>query len=471
MKEITILLIDLIQSSPLSGTLRGILESSAGFGINFHQESVGSEELREGERKVLSNLFSRLRPAMIFLIFSARFLRQAQELSKLLTLEFQGLPVIVIAEADEPDVMFEMIKIGATDFILPPLRAAEILPRVCRVLDLTEWGERLTQTFQERPWLGSLIGKSPAFIAVINKIPIVAQCDASVLIAGETGTGKELCARAIHHLSARADRPFIPINCGAIPTDLLENELFGHERGAYTGAVTSRPGLIEEADGGTLFLDEIDSLPLMAQVKFLRFIQEKEYRLLGSAKIRHADVRIITATNIDIDKAVRAGKLRQDLYYRLNIIPLMLPPLRERKDDIAQLATHFLAVYAAKFKKRVTCLSSDATRKLMMYEWPGNVRELEHVIERAVALSEGPIIRGADLLLPLQEIAARSESFQEAKAKFVAQFEHTYLQGLLLAYQVNVTKAAEAARKDRRAFWRLLRKYKIDVNSFRIQAS
>jgi DNA-binding NtrC family response regulator len=364
--------------------------------------------------------------------------------------------------------MFELIKLGAADFIIPPLTPTGILPRLWRLLDQTCLGETFVQKMKEklnRP--KGLIGESPAFLGAIDKVTLVAKCDASVMISGETGTGKELFARAIHQLSMRADDSFIPVNCGAIPAELVENELFGHEKGAFTGAADSRPGLIQEADGGTLFLDEIDCLPLLSQVKLLRFLQEKEYRPLGSTKTYQADLRVVTATNVNVERAVRDGKLRQDLYYRLNMIPIILPPLRERREDIKLLATNFLIKYAKEFKKKTTCFSSDALQKLLLYDWPGNVRELEHVVGRAVALSEQRIIRGIDIVLSSSKANPKQESFQQAKAKVIAQFERTYLQGLLLAHQGNITKAAQAAQKDRGAFWHLLRKHQIDVQRFR----
>jgi len=248
----------------------------------------------------------------------------------------------------------------------------------------------------------------------------------------------------------------------------VENELFGHERGAYTGANISRAGLIQEANGGTLFLDEIDALPLLAQVKLLRFLQEKEYRALGSAKTVRADVRVITATNLNIEEAVKSGKLRQDLYYRLNIIALTLPPLRERPDDIPVLANHFLGKYAVQAGKVLSGFSPGALHKLSSHAWPGNVRELEHLVERAAVLCNGNRIEVSDLSLPGESGGNTPPSFQQAKAKVVTQFERTYLQGLLLAYAGNITRAAQVAQKDRRAFFELLRKHGIDARSFRL---
>jgi DNA-binding NtrC family response regulator len=312
-----------------------------------------------------------------------------------------------------------------------------------------------------------MVGRNQSFVAEIGKIPVIARCDATVLITGETGTGKELCARAIHYLSTRAKQPFVPINCGAIPAELAENELFGHERGAYTGAASSQAGLIEEANCGTLFLDEIDCLSLLTQVKLLRFLQDKEYRPLGSSRARTADVRIIAASNTDLEESVRQGRLRQDLFYRLHVVPLALLPLRERSDDIPLLADHFLGIHASALEKRVTNISTDALSKLMLYQWPGNIRELEHVIERAVVMCEGPVLTETDITLSQSQQADAHCSFQEGKARAVSQFERNYIKGLLITYRGNITRAAKAASKNRRAFFELIRKHRIDVSRFR----
>jgi two-component system, NtrC family, response regulator GlrR len=316
-----------------------------------------------------------------------------------------------------------------------------------------------------------LVGESEVFLREMEKLPLVAKCDASVLISGETGTGKELCARAIHYLSRRAGGSFLPVNCGAIPVELIENELFGHVSGAFTGAKTSRRGQIEEANGGTLFLDEIDCLPLMAQVKLLRFLQEKEYRPLGATKTLKADVRVIAATNVNCEAAVREGKIRQDLYYRLNVIQLKLPLLRDRREDIPLLAHHFLNKYATEFNKQVSGFSPDGIRKLILYEWPGNVRELEHVIMRAMVLSTKKIICAADIAISDSETLPPSESFQEAKNRMVEQFEKTYIKGLLLSNHCNISRSAKAAQKNRRAFWELIRKHHISVQTLKSKAS
>jgi DNA-binding NtrC family response regulator len=247
----------------------------------------------------------------------------------------------------------------------------------------------------------------------------------------------------------------------------MENELFGHVQGAFTGASTARKGLIGTADNGTLFLDDVDCLPSASQAKLLRFLQEKEYRQLGSEKILSSDVRVIAASNTNLEAAVNAKKFRQDLYYRLNVIPLTLPALRDRREDIPLLALHFLNKYAHDFKKQMTGFASNAMKMLMLYEWPGNVRELEHVVERAALFSEQPEISEADITLPKPKSSIYLASFKEAKANVVNQFERDYIKGLLLACQGNITKAAQAAQKNRRAFWQLIRKHKIDVQTFR----
>jgi DNA-binding NtrC family response regulator len=394
-------------------------------------------------------------------------LKQARVLIQSIRREDLGPPIIIVVEESEPDEMLELLRVGAADFITHPLKTMDVILRLWRLLEQSSRRGALPHTLRERLGLKLLVGKSPVFLAEINKIPLVAKCDARVLISGETGTGKELVARAIHYLSPRANKPFIPVNCGAIPADLVENELFGHERGAFTGASTHQSGLLQEADGGTMLLDEIDCLSLTSQVKLLRFLQEKEYRPLGSTKIRKADVRVIAATNIDLEKAVKDGVFRRDLYYRLNIMPFILPPLRERSEDIPLLAHYFLAKYADQFNKQVTDLSSDGLQKLVFYDWPGNVRELEYVVERAVVLSKQAIIRSDDIILPISKSNFGKESFQSVKKDAIAQFEKKYILGLLCTYQGNITKAAQAASKNRRAFWQLMRKYGISARSYK----
>ena len=312
-----------------------------------------------------------------------------------------------------------------------------------------------------------LIGQNSLFLEEIEKIPIVSKCDSSVLVHGQTGTGKEVCVRAIHYLSNRASKPFVAVNCGAVPPDLAENELFGHKYGAFTGASRDKPGLIQEAEGGSLFLDEIDSLPQAAQVKLLRFLQEKTYRPLGCTREFKANVRVIAAMNIDPEESVQLGRLRKDLFYRLNVISIELPLLRDRLDDIPLLADHFLKKHSSAYGKRLR-LSPGALRTLKSYEWPGNVRELEHVIERAVIFAQEEVID------ELPQFGAGTEkeplSLKEAKQRVVEEFEKRYISDLLTIYNGNISKAALAAKKHRRAFLYLIQKYGIESRKFREQS-
>jgi DNA-binding NtrC family response regulator len=415
----------------------------------------------------VSHIISHFNPDLIFLIPPRELTGLVSSTVKLIKKDSPEVPIMVLLEAGESDEVLGWLKLGVADFLTPPLKTIDILPRVWRALGCLAPARTVTERLKEKLGLKRLIGQSSAFIDEIKKIPLIAGCHATVLISGETGTGKELCARAIHYLSPRAQKPFVPVNCGAIPADLVENELFGHERGAYTGASTSELGLIEEANEGTLLLDEIDCLPPLAQVKLLRFLQEKEYRPLGSRKSYKADVRIIAASNADLEEATSAGKLRRDLYYRLDAIRLRLPALRERREDILLLARHFLYAYTAEFDKGLMDFSPEAAQMLMLYDWPGNVRELEHVIERAVLLSESKLIQADDVTVPRPDAPPDLDSFRVEKNRMIEQFEKSYIQKLLLTCQGNITKAARVARKNRRAFWELVRKYRIDARSFK----
>jgi DNA-binding NtrC family response regulator len=357
------------------------------------------------------------------------------------------------------------------DFLVAPLRPRETRARLGRLLDRRRT-RRMAATcdaLTERLGLATVLGDAPAMVAVKARLPSVSQAEATVLISGETGTGKEVVARAIHYLSRRRHGPFIPAECGAVPVELFENELFGHRRGAFTDARTEVTGVIAEAEGGTLFLDEVDALPLAAQTKLLRFLQHRVYRPLGQPAARHADVRIVAATNADLEAAVSSRTFREDLYFRLNIIPLALPPLRDRREDVPLLAHHFLDRYAPAETRHAWTFAPGLLEVLQCHSWPGNVRELENLIQQVVALAPpGPI--GLDLLPPRflrHRSASPPGSFREAKAQAVAAFERDYARRLLSVYDGNVSRAAEAARKDRRAFGRLVKKYGIEKPSAR----
>ena len=330
-------------------------------------------------------------------------------------------------------------------------------------------------------WDHALIGTSKSFLQATGMIPILSASKSTVLISGETGTGKELFARAIHYSGERRSKPFVPVNCAALPDHLIENELFGHSKGAFTGALLEKQGLLHEADGGTLFLDEINSLGFSVQSKLLRVLQDQEFRPLGSTKSKTINVKIIAATNTDLRHLVETRQFREDLFYRLNVLSLTLPPLRDRKEDILLLANHSLKIYAKEYDKRNLVLGHTAKAKLMSHTWPGNVRELQGVIQRAVALSSGDVLEAADLDLPEREVQdltgptmtlmtregmSGNCSFQDMKAKVIEEFERAYLIELLATHQGNISKAARAAKKERRAFQRLLHKHGLDRRVF-----
>jgi transcriptional regulator with PAS, ATPase and Fis domain len=325
--------------------------------------------------------------------------------------------------------------------------------------------------------LPCVVGASRRIREAAEQVELIAQTEATCLLLGETGTGKELFARAIHYLSPRKHLPFVPVNCGAIPDALFENEIFGHVRGAYTDARSEETGLLAYAGNGTLFLDEVDALSAAAQVKLLRVLQEQEYRPIGSARTYHTDVRVVAATNCDLRHCVACRTFREDLFHRLNVLRLTIPPLRDRAEDIPLLVSHFVKEFADRHRRPVRGIEQDATSRLMAYRWPGNVRELQGVLQRAVLLARGDSIVTADLDLPGNEMAGNpaeaaagqpfENSLKSAKEIVVRQFELSYLANVLRLSEGNVSRAARMAGKERRSFQRLLRKYCIVVTSFR----
>ncbi len=330
--------------------------------------------------------------------------------------------------------------------------------------------------------LDRFVGESPAFLKSIDHLPLLARSTACVVISGETGTGKELVARAIHYLGPRAARPFVPVNCGSLPDSLLEAELFGHERGAFTDARQRRVGLIAQADGGTLFLDEIDALSARAQVALLRVLQDHTVRALGSDREHTVDVRFVAATNTSLGTLVHEGRFRSDLYFRLYVLTVDLPPLRSRQSDVVLLARHFINRYAQSGSG--VQLADDAQRALQRHRWPGNVRELENVIQRALTLAQVETITARDLGLELPPprvsedapslappIGAPSRpdiiiKYRDAKRDAVDAFERDYLTRLLLAHRGNITRAAIAAGKERRDLGRLLKKHRMNPRQY-----
>jgi DNA-binding NtrC family response regulator len=318
--------------------------------------------------------------------------------------------------------------------------------------------------------LTHMIGHSPAFLQAESLIRKIACYDTAVLIEGETGTGKELAARSIHYLSMRRGMPFVPVNCGAIPDTLLENELFGHRKGAFTGASEARPGLITQAEGGTLFLDEVDALSSKAQVTLLRFMQDREYRPLGCAHSISGDVRIVAASNADLAGLTKSGEFRADLLFRLRILSVELPPLRMRHGDVELLARHFLTSFSQKYAQAVRPLHPDTLAWMNRYDWPGNVRELEHLIHREFLLGEEPAITlGGEQRKPGRHSGPDRRclnieaGFRLAKEQAVADFEKRFLEQLLALTGGCVTRAAEMAGKERRALGKLIKKHGLGV--------
>jgi DNA-binding NtrC family response regulator len=323
-----------------------------------------------------------------------------------------------------------------------------------------------------------MLGQSSAFLRLCEQLRRYAECDIQVLIEGETGTGKELAAREIHYASARSGRPFVPVNCGALPDNLIENELFGHERGAFTDARCAQPGLIDHARGGTLFLDEVDTLSSKAQVTLLRFLENNEYRPVGGGMARVSNARVIAATNSCLDEEVAAGRFRRDLQYRLNALSVRMPPLRDRDGDVPLLAEHFLDVTARRLDGSAKQWSAAALRILCAHAWPGNVRELENVVLRAYMQADGDVIEAAavaelvdDVSVPAGEDEAGEGGigYHAARHHAIRVFERGYLLGLMERTQGNVTAAARLSGTERRQLGKLLKKHGIDTRRFRTQ--
>ncbi|MBJ6762626.1 sigma-54-dependent Fis family transcriptional regulator [Myxococcaceae bacterium JPH2] len=311
------------------------------------------------------------------------------------------VPVIIITAHGTVDSAVEAIKAGAFDYITKPFDQAELSSVVAKAAKTNESAKRSVRP--DHKARAAIIGESPTIQDVYKIIDKVADTPSTVLITGESGTGKELIATALHGASSRRDKPFIKINCAAIPATLLESELFGYEKGAFTGAVTSKPGRFELADEGTLFLDEIGEIPVEMQVKLLRALQEGEFERVGGIKTTRVDVRLVAATNRDLQAEIEAGRFRKDLYYRLAVVPIVLPALRERRSDIPMLAQHFVDKYNRRLNKKIEGIADDALALLQTYAWPGNIRELENLIERVLLFADGPLITAKDLPEPVRQ--------------------------------------------------------------------
>jgi two-component system response regulator HydG len=415
-----------------------------------------------------------------------------------------AVEVILMTAFADVDSAVAAMKTGAYHFLTKPFHSndavAHAVLRAAEHRRLADHARQLEQVLLSKERFGEIIGDSPKMLDVYRLIDGVAPTSSTVLILGESGTGKELVARAIHQQSPRAKKPFVAVNCGAIPKELVESELFGHVRGAFTGAQSSRAGLFETADGGTILLDEVGDLPLAAQVKLLRVLQEGEIKRVGADDTRIVDVRVLASTNIDLLYRIQAGQFRRDLYYRLNVIAIELPPLRERGDDVLLLTNHYLQKFSRSMQREARRLGTDAVRALRDYEWPGNVRELEHAIEHAMVLSQKEVIAATDLPFLRQPASLRETRtspvgepsaadrlrpsaghgaveiplvaagermadlaelpYAEAKRRLVTRFDETYTSEVLKRASGNMSEAARRAGLDRSNFRRLLKKQK-----------
>ncbi len=374
-----------------------------------------------------------------------------------------ALPVIILtAHGTIPDAVAATQR-GVFGYITKPFDGKALLSQVQKALQFGVSRAAANDGTAESSWREEIITRSPEMDAILAKARLVAGSDASVMIFGESGTGKELLARAIHRASARAGQPFVAVNCGAIPEQLLESELFGHVKGAFTGAASDYKGLFQAAGRGTVFLDEIGDMPLPLQVKLLRVLQEREVRPIGSTQAIKIDVRIISATHRNLEEAIKAGAFREDLYYRLHVVALSLPPLSARREDIPVLATHFLNTLGERYGKALNGFAQDAMEVLVKHSWPGNVRELYNVVEQAVALATTPIITPGLLETAIRGETGNLSSFESARFDF----ERDYLAKLLKITNGNVTQAARLAKRNRTEFYKLLQRHHLNPSMFK----
>ena len=371
--------------------------------------------------------------------------------------------VILMTGFGSMEGAIEAVQEGAFDYISKPFQMDEFKSLVARAYKQWESSRSMpggvpVRSMEARP--KALIGRSPRIVEVYKLLARAAMSSSSVLVCGESGTGKELVARAVHQNSARKDKPFVAVNCGAIAENLLESELFGHVRGAFTGAIQDKRGLFEEASGGTLFLDEIGDLPMAMQVKLLRVLQEGEVRPVGAGETRRVDVRLIAATHRNLSQLISDESFREDLYYRLKVISIELPPLRERLEDLPELVSHFLSKFAAKNNRPVSHVSEDGMLRLSAYPWPGNVRELEHAIERAVAMSSSTVLFPEDFALALG--TPRPSAAVQADAS-LEDLEKVHILRVLSETHYNKSKTSEILGIDRATLYRKAQRYGIDL--------
>ena len=383
---------------------------------------------------------------------------------------YPRLPIIIITAHGSIESAVEAMRRGAYSYITKPFRNDDLAMQIKNALEkqrLTQEIEYLRNQLDERNNFNPIIGKNKQMLEILELVSRVSKTDCNVIIYGESGTGKELIARAIHQNSNRANEPFIATNCGAIPEGLLENELFGHIRGAYTDAHESKEGLFAQADKGSIFLDEISNTSMIFQIKLLRVLQEREIKPVGSTKNRKINVRIIAASNTDLQKAVSEGTFRDDLFYRIHVMPVYLPPLRQRKDDIPLLATYFITEFCKALKKDPLGFSPPALQRMLLYDWPGNIRELRNKIEHAAIVSNKNSIEPGDIFPERNTTTNVFHSYKDAKERF----EREYIENLLKANNGNVTNASKMASRYRADIYKLIKKYNINPEDYKAHVS
>ena len=383
---------------------------------------------------------------------------------------YPRLPIIIITAHGSIESAVEAMRKGAYSYITKPFRNDDLAMQIKNALEkqrLTQEIEYLRNQLDERNNFNPIIGKNKQMLEILELVSRVSKTDCNVIIYGESGTGKELIARAIHQNSNRANEPFIATNCGAIPEGLLENELFGHIRGAYTDAHESKEGLFAQADKGSIFLDEISNTSMIFQIKLLRVLQEREIKPIGSTKNRKINVRIIAASNTDLQKAVSEGTFRDDLFYRIHVMPVYLPPLRQRKDDIPLLATYFITEFCKALKKDPLGFSPPALQRMLLYDWPGNIRELRNKIEHAAIVSNKNSIEPGDIFPERNTTTNVFHSYKDAKERF----EREYIENLLKANNGNVTNASKMASRYRADIYKLIKKYNINPEDYKAHVS
>ncbi|MFC1805548.1 sigma-54-dependent transcriptional regulator [Planctomycetota bacterium] len=441
--------------------------SLAQLGYDAAYRLSGQEALKELAKTPYSILLADMKmPGMT----GMALLEQARD-------QFPSVSVVIMTAHGSIEKAVEAMKLGALDFLTKPVQGEELELVIKRVLKQRRLLDELADLRREVAGhykFENMISQDDAMRDIFERIKRVAATDATVVITGETGTGKELVARALHYNSPRRERPFVAINCGALPDTLLESELFGHEEGAFTGAIGTKPGIFEVADGGTLLFDEIGNISSAMQVKLLRVLETMEYKRVGGVETRTCDVRVVAATHVQLAEAVEGGDFRSDLYYRINVVPIVLPPLRERIGDVPLLVEHFIRRHAPRMNSDVQDISREAMLELFRQKWPGNVRQLEHVIQRALILADGTTILPEHLPLEGADDADDDAFFvneqlplEEVKTTLVERLERTYLDRVLRMHDGNIRRTAQHAGLSERSIYEKLKKYQLDRRSYK----